>query len=134
MSPDARTRRALAVAALFVAAALALPRFLTHTPYQRLGAHVSDGVVQIIVGPPAKGLLREGDVLVMVDTLDLRLEGQRDSLRAHGLPPGPFRLVVEREGTLVPLLVPPVQMNAWERMRVYWYPIIAVIAAPPRWG
>lgn len=130
MSPDARTRRTLAVAALCVAVAVVLPRFLTHTPYQRLGAYVSKGVVEKVIGPPARGLLREGDVVVMVDSLDLRVPGMRDSLRAHGMPPGLFKLVVEREGALVPLLVPPVSMSAWERLRVYWYPIIAVIAAP----
>ena len=130
MIPNAPTRRALAVAALFVAVALALPRFLTHTPYQRLGAYVSKGVVERVIGPPARGLLREGDLLVMVDSLDLREPGMRDTMRAHGMPPGPFRLVVERDGALVPMTVPPVQMNTWERLRVYWYPIIAVIAAP----
>lgn len=130
MIPDAPMRRALAVAALCVAAALALPRFLTHTPYPRLGAAISKGVVERVVGPPAKGLLREGDVLVSVDSLDLREPGMRDTLRAHGWPPGPFRLVVERDGRLVPLTVPPVQLNAWERLRVFGYPIIAVVAAP----
>jgi hypothetical protein len=130
VTPDARMRRALAVTALLVAVMLALPRFLTHTPYQRLGAAVSKRVVERVVGPPAKGLLRPGDRLVMVDTLDLRVEGAGDSLRAHGMPPGPFRLVIERDGALVPLTVPPVQMNAWERLRVYWYPIVAVVAAP----
>jgi hypothetical protein len=128
--PDARTRRALAVAALGVAVALALPRFLTHAPYQRLGAAISRGVVERVVGPPAKGLLREGDLLVMVDSLDLREPGMRDTLRKHGMPQGPFRLVVERNGALVPMTVPPVQMNTWDRLRVYWYPIVAVVAAP----
>ncbi len=130
MTPAFPLRRALAVTMLLVAVALALPRFLTHTPYQRLGAYVSKGVVERVIGPPAKGLLRPGDLLVQIDTLDLRLDGARDSLRAHGMPPGPFRLVVERGGALIPMTVPPVQMNAWERLRVYWYPIVAVVAAP----
>jgi hypothetical protein len=118
------------VAALLAAVALALPRFLTHTPYQRLGAYVTKGVVERVIGPPAKGLLRPGDRLIQVDTLDLRVEGMRDTLRAHGMPHDTFRLVVERGGRLVPLTVPPVQMSPWERLRVYWYPIIAVVAAP----
>lgn len=130
MTPDARTRRALAVAALLVAVALALPRFLTHTPYQRLGAYVSRGMVERIVGPPARGLLREGDLLVMVDSLDLREPGMRDTLRAHGMPRDAFRLVVERDGALVPMTVPPVQMSTWERLRVFGYPIVAIVAAP----
>ncbi len=130
MIPNAPTRRFLAVAAVCVAVALALPRFLTHTPYQRLGAYVTKGVVERVVGPPAKDLLKPGDVIVKVDSLDLRVEGAGDTLRAHGMPPGPFRLVVERGGREVALMVPPVQLNAWERLRVYWYPIIAVIAAP----
>jgi hypothetical protein len=128
--PNAPTRRVLAVAAIGVAVALALPRFLTHTPYQRLGAYVSRGVVERVVGPPASGLLKPGDVIVGVGSLDLRVEGARDTLRAHGMPPGPFKLVVLRDGRPVPLMVPPVQMNAWERLRVYAYPLIAIIAAP----
>jgi hypothetical protein len=40
VKPDVRTRRALALAAVMLAAAVMLPRFLTHTPYPRLGAQV----------------------------------------------------------------------------------------------
>ena len=65
VNPDVIRRRILAVAAVLVAITIALPRFLTHTPYQRLGAAVSNGVVERIVGPPAKGRLLPGDARVV---------------------------------------------------------------------
>ena len=37
------------MAALCVAVAVVLPRFLTHAPYQRLGAAISKGVVERVV-------------------------------------------------------------------------------------
>ncbi len=123
--------RALAVAAVLIAIAFALPRFLTHTPYQRLGASVSrGGIVERIVGPPAEGLLQPGDVLVSVDGMAIADSTQRAQLRARGWPRETFVLVLERRGVLHTLDVPPVQLGAWQRLRLYTYPIIAVIAAP----
>jgi hypothetical protein len=130
VTPDPRSRRALAVAAVLVAVLIALPRFLTHTPYQRLGAYVRKGVVERVVGPPAKGLLQPGDQLIALDGVDLMAPGVGDSLRAHGWPRGPLQLDVQRGGRTLSLSVPPVRLSAWERLRIYLYPITAVIAAP----
>jgi len=54
-------RRLLALAIVAVAMAFALPRFLTHTPYQRLGVRLDWNTpsqnprVTSVVGPPGKG-------------------------------------------------------------------------------
>ena len=130
MNPDIATRRALVVLAVLVAVLVALPRFLTHAPYQRLGAYVHQGVVDRVVGPPADGLLRPGDRLLRLDRVDLTRSEARDSLRAHGWPRGPFLLAVNRGGRMLEFTVPPVRLTAWARLRFYFYPIIAVIAAP----
>ena len=62
MKPDHRARRLLALAAIVVAIVIAVPRFLTHAPYARLGAkldwrdgttglaHVSDTDLHRIAG------------------------------------------------------------------------------------
>ena len=130
MNPDIATRRALAVVAVLVAVLVALPRFLTHAPYQRLGAYVHRGVVDRVVGPPADGLLLPGDRLVALDSLDLGRADVRDSLRAHGWPRGAFSLTVLRAGRELRMTMPPVRLTAWARLRFYFYPIAAVIAAP----
>ena len=124
------TRRALAVAAVLVAVLVALPRFLTHTPYQRLGAYVGHRVVERVVGPPAKGMLQPGDTLLSFAGGDLSRASVRDSLRVRGWPRGPFALTLRRGVSTLTLTIPPVQLSAWERLRIYFYPIAAVIAAP----
>ncbi len=124
------TRRALAIAVVLVAVAVALPRFLTHAPYRRLGAYVDKRVVERVEGPPAKGLLLAGDTLVAIDGLRLEDAATRDSLRLHGWPRGPFQLEIRRGSQPMSMLVPPVRLSAWERLRLYFYPIAAVIAAP----
>src|SRR5262245_40637871 len=62
-------RRAIAAAAMLVALAIGLPRFLTHTPYQRFGVtpdwtaggdHVAIGEV---FAPPGQGVFHKGDRL-----------------------------------------------------------------------
>lgn len=130
VNPSLATRRALALAAVLLAVLIALPRFLTHTPYQRLGAYVHRGVVDRVVGPPAQGLLVRGDVLLAVDSLDVRPGAVRDSLRAHGWPRGSFTLTIARDGRPVRLRVPPVSLSAWARLKFYFYPIAAMVAAP----
>jgi len=85
------TRRSLAVVAVMIAVAIALPRFLTHTPYPRLGAYVRKLLaVERVIGPPAKGLLVPGDTLVALGSLSLADSTVRDSVRARGWPRGPF--------------------------------------------
>jgi hypothetical protein len=128
--PDIATRRTLAVIVVLVSVLVALPRFLTHAPYQRLGAYVHRGVVDRVVGPPADGLLKPGDRLLRLGPLALASPEVRDSLRAHGWPRGPFPLTISRAGRVLTFIVPPVHLSAWARLRFYFYPIAAVIAAP----
>ena len=67
-----RGRRAVAVAAMLVAFAIGMPRFLTHTPYPRFGvvldwASAGDRLaIAEIVGPPGQGVFRKGDRLLTV--------------------------------------------------------------------
>ena len=126
------SRRLLAVLALLIAIGIALPRFLTHTPYPRLGCRISrdHGVVERVVGPPALGLLRPGDRVIATGSMDLSQQAERDTMRAHGWPRGPFPLTIERDGRQLTIVIPPVQLSGWQRLRLYTYPIAAVIAAP----
>src|SRR6185503_494151 len=71
VTSDVRIRRVLAVAALLAGFGMALPRFLTHGPYPRLGAVTTDGVVQRVLGPPARGILKPGDQLLTLNGLAL---------------------------------------------------------------
>lgn len=129
MKLDVRNRRALAVAAVLCAAAVMLPRFLTHTPYPRLGASIGPGgEVQAVVGPPARGLLQNGDRLLAVNGISIRDSAPAGERRP--LPRETFELTLERRGAKLVLSVPPVRLSAWERLRLYTYPIAAVIAAP----
>jgi hypothetical protein len=129
-----RTRRLLAVAAVLVAVAIALPRFLTHTPYARFGAEfdytAADHIARVrnVVGPPARDLLEKGDRLLMVDGHPGTLAEFR-KLR-QGWARGPIEVVVERRGTVLPLTLPPVQLSAWQRVRLFTFPLTAVVAAP----
>jgi hypothetical protein len=129
-----RARRILAVAAVLLAAAIAVPRFLTHTPYQRFGAEFDFNTpnqvarIRAVAGPPAQGLLERDDLLLMVDGRPCTL-AEYSKLR-QGYPRGPLELVVERDGRILHLTLPPVQMGAWERVRLFAFPMTAVIAAP----
>src|SRR5262245_33445671 len=68
VTSDVRLRRLLAVAALLAGFGVALPRFLTHGPYPRLGARIVEGgIVQSVLGPPARGTLAPGDRLVSLN-------------------------------------------------------------------
>jgi hypothetical protein len=135
MPTDFRARRLLAVAAVVLAVAIALPRFLTYTPYPRFGAEMDfdpDHIARIIniVGPPSRGLLFKGDRLVSVDGRPGTQEEFRKLRPKGGFPPGPMALVVERGGRLVQLTLPPVQLGAWQRVRLFTFPLAAIIAAP----
>ncbi len=132
-----RARRALAVAAVLTAIAISLPRFLSYTPYQRLGVALDWANrshyprVSNVIGPPAKGLLQKGDVL-------LALNGEPyggpattlKSIRRESWPRGPVTLSVLRNRQRIEVVVPPIQLGAWQRVRLFTFPIVAVIAAP----
>ena len=117
-----RNRRVLAVAALVAAIAIALPRFLTHAPYQRLGVRLdwSEKVARVadVIGPPGQGLLQKGDRLIAVEGRPITLEGAMARLRQKtpGFPAEPFELLIERRGVPMSLTVPPLHLNVWQRV------------------
>jgi len=135
--PAFRTRRALALLAVLVAIAIALPRLLTHTPYQRLGVSLDwkEGQdfprVGKVLGPPAEGLLQRGDVLVAMN--GQRFEGYartRAQIRKQGWPHGTLSMDLLRGNREMQVSIPPVQLGAWQRVRPFTLPIVAMIAAP----
>jgi hypothetical protein len=134
--PGFRARRALAVAAMLVALAIGLPRFLTHTPYPRFGvvfdwrAAQGRGVVAQVVGPPGKGILEKGDQVLALEGEPFTLETLRAHIRRQDLPRGPAKLVVLRDGREIELLLPPLRLTAWQRVRSYTLPLAAVVAVP----
>jgi hypothetical protein len=91
----------LAVAALLAGFGVALPRFLTHGPYPRLGVNIgAGGVVQRVLGPPARGLLVPGDRLLTLNGLSLDDSLVRARLSSEGWPRGTLELEFERDGVL----------------------------------
>ncbi len=135
--PSYRARRALALLVVLAAVGFGVPRFLTHTPYQRLGleldwARGTHPVVARVIGPPALGLLQRGDVIV-------GWEGQRfvgikemreAVIKGKGWPRGTFTLEIERGGVARFVRVPPVHLGSWQRIRLTTFPMVAVIATP----
>jgi hypothetical protein len=133
--PEYRGQRILAVAAMLVAVAIGLPRFLTHSPYSRFGVQLvwphetGPPVVDKVVGPPSEGLLLHGDALVAVNGEVLTRQVMREHFR-NGWPRGPLELVIERGGRRIETVLPPVRLGAWQRVRIYTLPLAAVIAVP----
>ncbi len=131
-----RTRRLLAVAAVALAVAIALPRFLTHTPYPRFGAEFeyepSRGLTRITKaeGPPSRGLLQKGDVLLLVEGRPSTQEEWKKLKPQGGYPKGPLDLVIERQGQVLRLTLPPLKLSLWMRVRLSIYPLATVVAAP----
>jgi hypothetical protein len=131
-----RARRLLAVAAVLLAGVIALPRFLTYTPYPRFGAELDYDTpnhvarVRSVKGPPALGLLAKNDLLLMVDGHPGTLKEFGNLRLTGGLPRGPLPLVIQRGDRVVQLTLPPVRLSAWQRVRFFIYPLIGVIAAP----
>ena len=132
-----RVRRALALVVVLGAIAFALPRFLTYSPYPRLGVQLNwiPGEdfprVEKVIGPPAQGVLQRGDVLVSIN--GVRFEGPGRALvvmRKVGGSPGPAQLELLRGNQEVQVTLPPVQLGAWQRVRLFTFPVVAVIAAP----
>ena len=131
MTSDVRLRRLLAVAALLAGFGVALPRFLTHGPYPRLGARIVEGgIVQSVLGPPARGTLAPGDRLVSLNGEPLDDPEVRSRLAKEGWPRGPLDLVFERENVLRRVTLPPTRLSPWERFRLQAYPIAVAVAAP----
>jgi hypothetical protein len=52
------------------------------------------------------------------------------SMKQGGWPRGPMEVLIERRGERVTVVVPPLHLSAWQRVRAVSLPLIAVIAAP----
>ncbi|MEY4069686.1 MAG: hypothetical protein RL721_300 [Candidatus Eisenbacteria bacterium] len=131
MSPSFPTRRVLAILLLVAGFAMALPRFLTHGPYPRLGARVTvDGVVEEILGPPAAGLLQPGDRLLSLDGVEIGDPEALARLTQDGVPRGPLEIVYEHDGVVLATTLPPTRLSPWQRFRLAAAPIGLAIAAP----
>src|SRR5260221_708262 len=50
--------------------------------------------------------------------------------RRPPLPREPFPLVFRRDGSLQEIVLPPVKLTPWQRLRVLLLPLAAVVAAP----
>ncbi|HKQ57501.1 MAG TPA: hypothetical protein VJY35_06510, partial [Candidatus Eisenbacteria bacterium] len=131
-----RARRVLAVVGVAIALGFATPRLLTHTPYPRLGVGLgvdaSRGLPRVdqVIGPPAKGLLKVGDVLIAMDGERMQPPRLSPSSPRAPLPREQFTLELERNGRRMRVPIPPVHLSTWQRMRVLLVPLAAVIAAP----
>ena len=135
MNLGIRGRRALAVTAGLVGLAIAIPRFLTHAPFQRLGVMLDYSVrgpmprIERIVAPPSRGRLEPGDRLLALDGQPFTTE-LREHLRKDGWPRGQITLTVLRGSRIQDVAIPPVKLSPYQRVRTYLYPMVAVVAAP----
>src|SRR5213075_2441114 len=126
-------RRALAVAGVLLALAFAVPRVATHMPYPRLGITLAwtpqgNARVQEVVGPPSKGLLRAGDVLLGLDGAPF-VKPIRGTSRLS-LPKEALTFDVERDGQRISVTVPPLRLTLWQRVRFLLFRLAALVAAP----
>jgi hypothetical protein len=134
MTPAYRARRALALAVVLAAIAIGLPRFLTHTPYPRLGVSLAwvrgekFPHVEKILGPPAQGRLQKDDRLLGVNGMPY--DGAPGQMRKSPMPRGPIQLTLQRGSRVVEVRIPPVELGAWQRVRLFTFPLVAVVAAP----
>ena len=132
---DYRARRVLAVVGVAIALGFAAPRLLTHTPYPRLGVDLGvegrRGLPRVdqILGPPAQGVLKVGDILVAVDG-ERMIRPPLDRSSRGPMPKEAFTLEFERNGRRMRATIPPVNLSTWQRMRVLLVPLAAVVAAP----
>ncbi len=119
------------MAVLLAGFGMALPRFLTHGPYPRLGARIGDGgVVQRVLGPPARGVLEPGDRLVRLNGEPLADPAVRSRFAQNGWPRGPLTLEFQRADSARTVTLPPTRLSPWERFRFSAYPIAVAVLAP----
>lgn len=129
MTLNVPIRRLFAVAALLAALGMALPRFLTHGPYPRLGARLAeDAVVQAVLGPPARGTLEVGDRLLRINGLSLDDPAQRASLYASRVLSDTIVLEYERAGEVRRVALPPPGLSPWERFRLSAFPAAVALS------
>ncbi len=133
---DFRARRLVAVVGVAVALVFAAPRLLTHTPYPRLGVGLGlesgRGLPRVdrVIGPPAQGVLKPGDVLIAVNGQRMNPPRLGPSAPRAPLPREAFTLEFERAGRRLRATMPPVHLSPWQRLRVWLVPLAAVVAAP----
>ena len=130
-----RLRRALAVAGVVLALAFAVPRVVTHMPYPRLGVTLSwtaDGHAQVqeVFGPPSKGLLEPGDLLLQMNGEPFRRSPVTRTYTSRTLPKDAITFEVQRRGADLQVVVPPVQLSLWQRVRFLLFRLAALVAAP----
>src|SRR5262245_48134034 len=130
-----RMRRAMAVAGVVLALAFAVPRVITHMPYPRLGvilAWTPDGHarVQEVVGPPSKGRLEPGDMLIGMNGEPFRRPATSPTYTSRSLPKDAITFEVLRRNTTLEVVVPPVELSLWQRVRVLLFRLAALVAAP----
>jgi hypothetical protein len=137
VNPSFRTRRLYALAAVLIAIAIAVPRILTHTPYQRLGVRLDwagpdhHARVADVVGPPGQGVLEKGDRLLEMEGIPFTRENLMGLYKkGGGWPRGPITFSIERRGVPRMVVVPPLQLSAWQRLRAVSLSLVGVIAAP----
>ncbi len=133
VAPEYPLRRALAVAGVLAALALAVPRVITHMPYPRLGltlAWTAQGEARVaeIHGPPAQGLLRPGDLLLTVNGKPFRKPPA--GVRRPSLPKKAITFDVMRSGAHLRVTVPPLRLTLWQRVRFLLFRLAALVAAP----
>ncbi len=135
--PLHRLRRALALLMVLAAVAIGTPRFLTHTPFQRLNVDLdwrqsSHPVVARVLGPPARGILQPGDVIIGWEGQHfVGIREMREAMeRGDRWPRGRFTLEIQRDGVTRFVLMPPVQLTGWQRIRLTTFPMVAVICTP----
>ena len=136
MNHDYRVRRLLAVVGVAIALAFATPRLFTHTPYRRLGVQLGLDArrnlprVDGIIGPPSRGVLKTGDLLISANGEPLTPPRPSPTAPRTPLPPEAFELEIERGGERMSVMIPPVHLSAWQHVRVWLIPMIAVVASP----
>jgi len=121
---------------MLLAAALGLPRFLTHSPFSRFGVQLDwshpEGPIPVtkVVAPPSQGLLRVGDQIVSVDGETFSRATARERQRQGGWPRGPIVVTILRDGTELQVTLPPVRLSAWQRVRLNTWQLAAMVAVP----
>ncbi len=136
MHPSFTGRRLLAILAVLLAVGLGVPRFLTHNPYQRLGVNLQwrgqdFPRIERLIGPPASALLQRDDEIRGIDgRMFSSSDEMEEYLKKAGWPTGPFTLTIGRNGRVFNIVYPPLRLGAWQRLRLFIFPVSAMVAAP----
>ncbi|HEY3216660.1 MAG TPA: histidine kinase, partial [Candidatus Eisenbacteria bacterium] len=134
MTDGHRLRRALAVAGVLATLGIGVPRVLTHTPYARLGVTLmwtpqGNARVERVLGPPAQGLLRHGDMLLLMNGAPFRRPPATAGGYRMALPKQPITFRLLRGGRPLEVTVPPARLTIWQRVRFLLFQLLALVAA-----